>query len=183
MRWIVFAVLAAASFSAVAAGTLDVNLSNDALEAKFDTPVGAADLTFGALYNRDVKNYALNIGLLAGGEGSAGNSRVEGGLGGKLYTVHVDGPNADAVAIALGGQLRWFPGAGSFGVGGYAWYSPKVVTFLDGKNFYDVGLRAEVEVFRNSFAYLGYRWTRLELDDGTQPYIDKGGFAGIMVKF
>ena len=182
MRWIVFAVLAAASFSAVA-GTVDVNLSNDTVEGKYDTTFGAADLTFGGMYNRDQKNYALNAGLLAAGEGSAGNSRVEGGLGGKLYTVHIDGSSSDVVALALGGQLRWFPGSGSFAVGGYAFYSPKVVTFLDGKSFYDVGLRAEVEVFRNSFAYLGYRWTRAELDDGSQPYVDKGGFAGLRIIF
>ena len=41
MRWIVFAVLAASSFSAVA-GTLDINLSNDTIEAKYDSPVGAS---------------------------------------------------------------------------------------------------------------------------------------------
>lgn len=182
MRWIVFAVLAAASFSAAAA-SVDVNLSNDTLEGKFETAVGAADWLFGGLYNRDQKNYTLNIGLLAAGEGTAGNSRVEGGLGGKIYAIHVDGPSADAVALALGGQLRWFPGNGSFGLGAYAFYAPKVVTFVDGKNFYDTGLRAEVEVFRNSFAYLGYRWQRVELDNGTSVYVDKGGFAGIMVKF
>lgn len=180
MRWIVVAVLALASFSA-AAGTLDINLSNDTLEAKFDSAAGAADWTFGALYNRDDKNYAFNIGLLAAGEGSAGNSRVEGGLGGKVYTVHVAG--SDVAALALGGQIRWFPGNRSVGLGGYAFYAPKVVTFIDGKNFYDTGLRAEVEVFRNSFAYLGYRWTRAELEDGSQPYVDRGGFAGVMVKF
>src|SRR5262245_28357610 len=173
MRWIVFAVLAGASFSAVAS-SVDVNLSNDTVEAKFETAVGAADWNFGGMYNRDEKNYFLNIGLLAAGEGMAGKSRVEGGLGGKVYAVHA--ASEDLVALALGGQLRWFPGSGSFGFGAYAFYSPKVVTFLDGKNFYDTGLRAEVEVFRNSFAYLGYRWTRAELDNGARPYIDTGGF-------
>lgn len=180
MRWIVFAVLALASFSA-AAGTLDVNLSNDTIEGKYDSPVGAADWTFGGMYNRDDKNYTLDIGLLASGDGSAGGSRVQGGLGGKVYAVHVAG--SDLAALALGGQLRWFPGNGNFGFGGYAFYAPKVVTFIDGKNFYDAGLRAEVEVFRNSFAYVGVRWTRAELENGSQPYVDRGGFAGLMVNF
>ena len=129
MRWIVFAALALASLSATA-GTVDVNLSNDTIEAKYDSPVGAADWTFGGLYNRDDKNYALNIGLLASGDGSAGNSRVQGGLGGKAYVVHVAG--SDLTALALGGQLRWFPGNGNFAFGGYAFYAPKVVTFIDG---------------------------------------------------
>jgi hypothetical protein len=180
MRWIVFAALSAASFSAVA-GSIDINLSNDTLEARYDNPIGAADLTFGGMYNRDEKNYTLDIGLLASGDGGVGNSRVSGGLGGKVYTVHVAG--SDVGALALGGELRWFPGNGSFAFGGYAFYAPKVVTFIDGRNFYDTGLRAEVEVFRNSFAYVGYRWTRAELEDGSQPYVDKGGFVGLQVKF
>ncbi len=180
MRWIVFAVLAAASFSALA-GAVDVNLSNDTIEAKYDSAAGAADWTFGGLYNRDDKSYALNVGLLATGDAGAGNSRIEGGLGGKIYTVHV--PGSDVAALALGGQVRWFPGNGSFGFGGYAFYAPKVVTFVDGTNFYDAGLRAEVEVIRNSSVYLGYRWTKVELDNGTSAYVDRGGFVGLMVKF
>jgi len=180
MRWIVFAVLAAASFSAVA-GTIDINLSNDTIEAKYDSAAGAADWTFGALYNRDDKNYAFNVGLLAAGDKDIGGSRVEGGVGGKIYAVRV--ADSDVAALALGGQVRWFPNNGSFAVGGYAFYAPKVVTFIDGQNFYDTGIRGEVEVIKNSFVYIGYRWTRAELDNGTSPYVDKGGFAGLQIKF
>jgi hypothetical protein len=180
MRWIVFAVLAAASFSAVA-GTLDINLSNDTIEAKYDSAAGAADWTFGALYNRDEKNYAFNVGLLAAGDKGVGGSRVEGGVGGKIYAVRV--ADSDVAALALGGQVRWFPNNGSFAVGGYAFYAPKVVTFIDGRNFYDTGIRGEVEVIKNSFVYIGYRWTRAELDNGTSPYVDKGGFVGLQMKF
>src|SRR5215467_1433906 len=157
MRWIALAVLAAASFSAVA-GTIDVNLSNDTIEGKFSNPVGAADWTFGGLYNRDNSNWFANIGLLAAGDGNVGTSRFSGGLGGKIYTVHAGGQDLGA-------------------------HAPGVVTFIDGKNFYDTGLRAQVEVFRNSFAYIGYRWTRADFENGAQPYVDTGGFAGIMVKF
>ena len=180
MRWIVFAVLAAASFSAVA-GAVDINLSNDTIEARYDNPVGAADWTFGGLYNRDEKNYAFNIGLLATGDTGAGNSRIEGGLGGKVYTVRV--ADSDVAALALGGQVRWFPGNRSFGFGGYIFYAPKVVTVLDGEGFYDAGIRAEVEVIRNSSVYVGYRWMRASLENNTTPYVDKGGFIGLMVKF
>jgi hypothetical protein len=180
MRWIVFAVLAAASFSA-AAGTLDINLSNDSIEAKYDSPVGAADWTFGGLYNRDDKTYALNVGLLAVGDIGSGTSRIEGGVGGKIYTAHV--PGSDTAALALGGQVKWYPGNRSFALGGYGFYAPKVVTFIDGRSFYDTGLRAEVEVIRNSSVYVGYRWTKVELDTGVSSYIDRGGFVGLLVKF
>jgi hypothetical protein len=181
MRWIVFAALSAASVSAMAAGSVDLNLSNDTIEAKYQGPAGAADWTVGGLYNRDEKNWDLNLGVLATGDTGAGGSRIEGGVGGKVYTAHV--ADSDVGALALGGQVRWFPGNGSFAIGGYAFYAPKVVTFLDGTKFYDTGARAEVEVIRNSFVYVGYRWTRADLDNGSSPYVDKGGFAGVMVKF
>jgi hypothetical protein len=180
MRLIVFALLAVASFSA-AAGSVDVNLSNDTIEAKYYGNAGAADWTFGALYNRDTKDSAANVGLLTSGDSSIGNSRIEGGLGGKVYGVTVG--NGDVLALALGGQLRWFPGNGSFALGLYGFYAPRVVTVLDGKSFFDIGVRAEVEVIRNSFAYVGYRQVQAELEDGTKPNVDKGAFIGMQIKF
>ncbi|TMH72258.1 MAG: hypothetical protein E6H51_12175 [Betaproteobacteria bacterium] len=180
MRLIVFALLAAASFSA-AAGSVDLNLSNHTIEAKFYANAGAADWTFGGLYNRDTRDRALNVGLLATGDSAIGNSRFEGGLGGKVYSVTAG--NADVLALALGGQVRWFPGNGSFALGAYVFYAPQVVTLLDGKRFFDVGVRAEVELIRNSFLYVGYRQVQAELDNQVKVDVDKGAFVGMQVKF
>jgi len=180
MRLIVFVLLAATSFSA-AAGSVDLNLSNDTIEGKFYANAGAADWTFGALYNRDSKDRALNVGLLAVGETSVAGSRIEGGLGGKLYGVSVG--SSEVLALALGVQARWFPGNGSFAVGGYAFYAPRVVTVLDGEQFWDIGVRAEVEVIRNSFVYVGYRQVRAELDSKVKVDVDRGGFVGMQIKF
>ncbi len=180
MRLIVFALLAAASFSA-AAGSVDLNLSNHSIEAKFYANAGAADWTFGGLYNRDTRDRALNVGLLATGDSAIGNSRFEGGLGGKVYSVAVG--NADVLALALGGQVRWFPGNGSFALGAYVFYAPHVVTLLDGQRFFDVGVRAEVELIRNSFLYVGYRQVQAELDNQVKLNVDKGAFIGMQIKF
>ena len=180
MRLIFFALLAAASFSA-AAGSVDLNLSNHSIEAKFYANAGAADWTFGGLYNRDSRDRALNVGLLATGDSAIGNSRFEGGLGGKVYSVTVG--NADVLALALGGQARWFPGNGSFALGAYVFYAPHVVTLVDGQRFFDAGVRAEVEVIRNSFVYVGYRQMQAELDNNVKLNVDKGGFVGLQIKF
>jgi hypothetical protein len=180
MRSIVFALLAAANFSA-AAGSVDFNLSNHSIEAKFYANAGAADWTFGGLYNRDTKDRALNVGLLATGDSAIGNSRFEGGLGGKVYSVRAG--SADVLALALGGQVRWFPGNGSFALGTYVFYAPHVVTLLDGQKFFDVGVRAEVEVIRNSFLYVGYRQVQAELDNNVKVNVDKGAFVGMQIKF
>jgi hypothetical protein len=180
MRLTVLTLLAAASFSAAAA-SVDVNLSNDTLEAKYTGNAGLADWTFGGLYNRNTQDRALNVGLLATGESSIAGSRIEGGLGGKVYSVTVG--DSHLLALALGGQVRWFPGNGPFAFGGYGFYAPHVVTLLDGESFWDIGVRAEVEVIRNSFVYVGYRQVRAKLDNQTSANVDQGAFVGMQIKF
>jgi hypothetical protein len=180
MRFIVFALLAGVSVAA-AAGSMDINLSNHTIEAQYATSAGSAQMSLGGLYNDDNKNWFAQVGLLASGETETGGSRFDAGLGGKLYAVHVAGK--DLLALGLGGQLRWFPGNRSFGVGGYAFYAPSVVTFVDGEKFSDLGLRAEIEVVKNSTLYAGYRWVKAELSNHTSSYVDKGGFVGIRIDF
>lgn len=180
MRFIIFTLLAAASFSAAAA-SVDINLSNDTVEAKYTANAGLADWSFGGLYNRDTKDRDIYVGLLATGESSISGSRIEGGVGGRIYSVSVG--DSQLAALALGGQVRWFPGNGSFAIGGYGFYAPHVVTLIDGERFWDIGVRAEVEVIKNSFVYVGYREVHADLDNQTSLNVDKGAFVGIQIKF
>jgi hypothetical protein len=180
LRLIVLALFAAVSVAATA-GSLDVNLSRDSIEGRYNSSVGLGEMTLGALYNDDQKDWAANIGLLAMSEVNSAGSRLEGGLGGKIYAVSVG--NAEVLALGLGGQFRWFPGNSSFGLGGYAFYAPGIVTLLDGRRFREVGVRAEVELFKNSSLYIGYREVRAELDDHTKRDVDKGSFIGIQIRF
>jgi len=88
----------------------------------------------------------LNVGLLATGDSAIGNSRFEGGLGGKVYSVTVGNAtvgNADVLALALGGQVRCFSATGRLLSELTLFYAPHVVTLLDGQRFFDVGVRAE----------------------------------------
>jgi hypothetical protein len=180
MRFIAIVFLVAASFPA-AAGTVDMNLSNKTIEGRFYANAGLADWTFGILYNRDQGDSEANVGLLAVGDSYIGNTRVKGGIGGKIYAAHVD--NFDVLALGLGGQFTVFPADGPFGVGAYGFYAPPVVTAVDGDRFWEAGVRGEVEVIKNSSVYVGYRRVRAELDNGSRPYIDRGAFAGIQIRF
>jgi len=176
----VFVLLAGASVAATA-GSLDVNLSRDSIEAKHYSSVGVAEMTVGGLYNQDQKNWAMNVGLLSTGESYNAGSRLEGGLGGKLYAVSVG--NSQVLALGLGGQFRWFFGSGPIGIGGYAFYAPSVVTTMDGESFREVGVRADLELVKNSSLYWGYREVVAKLDNHTQQTVDKGSFVGIQIKF
>lgn len=180
LRLIVFALLAAASVSA-AADSVDLNLSSDSIEARYNTGFGAGEMTVGALYNNNQNDWAANVGLLATSESIHANSRLEGGLGGKVYAVSVG--SSQVLALGLGGQFRWFPGNRSVGVGGYAFYAPNIVTGVDGKRFWEAGVRVEVELVKNSSAYVGYREVRAELDNDTNVNVDRGAFIGMLIKF
>ena len=180
MRLIVFALLACASVAA-AAGGMDVSLSGHTIEAQYSANAGSAQTTLGGLYNDNNKNWFVQGGLLASGETETGGSRFDAGLGGKLYAVHVSGK--DLLALGLGGQVRWFPGNHSVGIGGHAFFAPSVVTFVDGEKFWDLGVRVEVELVRNSTLYAGYRWVKAELTNHTSPYVDKGAHVGIRIDF
>lgn len=181
MRFILLALLAGAS-AAAAAGSVDVNLSNHTIEAQYATSAGTAEFTAGGLYNnQDQKDWEFNVGLLAAGDTQVSGSRLDVGLGGKIYAVHVS--DKDLAALGLGGRVRWFPGNGSFAVGGYAFYAPSVVTFGDGDHFVDSGVRAEVELQKNTALYVGYRWMHAFLTNQTNPYVDKGGFIGVQIGF
>jgi len=180
LRLSVFALLAGASVAATA-GSVDVNLSRDSIEARHNSSTGLAEMTVGALYNRDQNNWAVNVGLLSTGESYNAGSRLEGGLGGKLYAVSVG--HSRVLALGLGGQFRWFFGSGPIGIGGYAFYAPSIVTTMDGESFREVGVRADFELVKNSTLYWGYREVRAQLDNQTQANVDKGSFVGIQVKF
>jgi hypothetical protein len=180
MRLTVFILLATASFSA-AADSLDINLSNDTIEARYTSTIGFGEWTFGGLYNRDEKNSAANIGLMATGETRVKGSKLEGGVGGRFYGARAD--DQDLGALALGGQMRLFFGDGPFAISGHLFYAPGVVTFLDGERFWDVGLRAEVELIKGSFVYIGVRQVRAEFENNAKVDIDKGGFAGLQIRF
>jgi len=128
---------------------VDLNLSNDTIEAKYFGNAGAADWTFEVCTTRH-QDRAVNVGLLATAIPPSG---IRESKRGRRQSVFRDVGNGDVVALALGGQLRWFRATGRL-----PWEpmlsTHHVVTFMDGQRFYDVGVRAEVEVIRNSFVYV-----------------------------
>jgi ABC-type amino acid transport substrate-binding protein len=176
------AVAAAGLAAAASADSFDINVNSDAVEARYATNFRSAEFTVGGLYNGDEDAWLASTGLLAIGERSTKDSRSEAGLGGRIYGGSVD--NQDLLALALGGQFRWFPGNGPFGVGAYGYIAPDVVTGIDAKLFWEAGARVEYEVVKNTAGvYLGYRRARAEFKDDTNRDLDKGGHIGLHISF
>jgi YfaZ precursor len=179
----IFTALLAAAFSGAAmADSIDVNLNNDTIQAEYASYWRTADFTLGGLWNRDTHDWVATAGLLARGAKQTQGSRTEVGVGGKAYVVSVG--DSDIRALGLGGAARVFPGNGPFGIGGYAFYAPNVVTGGDAKNFWEAGAHLDFEVIRDTAdIYVGYRKLRAELNDGTHVTVDKGGHVGVRIRF
>ncbi|MBI3546717.1 MAG: hypothetical protein HY081_09040 [Gammaproteobacteria bacterium] len=171
------------SFSTAAfADSLDINLNNDSVQAIYATSWRSAEFNVGALFNNDKNDWVASTGLLANGEKVTGETRIEAGLGGKIYGASVS--NQDILALGLGGQLRVFPNNGPLAVSGYLFYAPDVVTFVDGKKFWEGGLRLEYEVIKKTASvYIGVRKVKAKLDNGSEVTVDSGGHVGVRINF
>lgn len=179
---LVLAAVAVSASSTVLADSLDINLSNDTVQATYATNWRTADLSTGLLYNNDQDNWVASVGLLASGERQTGQTRIEAGLGGKIYAASVS--HDDVVALGLGGQFRVFPNNGPIGFSGYAYYAPEIVTFSDGKKLWEFGARVEFEVVKKSAnVYLGYREVRVDLNNDPNVTVDSGFNAGVKISF
>ncbi len=183
MRLRIFLAVLAAGFSGAAlADSLDVNLNNKSVEANYGTNWRTAQFNAGVLYNNDHSDWVANAGLLASGERQTSQTRIEAGLGGKIYGASVS--NNDILALGLGGQFSVFPNNGPFGFGAYAYYAPDIVTFMDGKKFWEFGARVEFEVVKKTAnVYIGYRKVRAELDNNDNVTVDSGGNVGVRISF
>ena len=179
---ILLAVVALCASGAVGADSLDINLNNDTVQGTYAAKWRAAEYDIGALYNNDRDDWVANVGLLAYGEKDTPQARYEAGLGGRIYGASVS--NNDILALALGGQFRVFPGNGPIAIGGYVFYAPDVVTFMDGDKFWEAGLRVEYEVIKKTASlYLGTRKVRADLDNGSHETVDSGANVGVKIVF
>lgn len=179
---IILTALAAGFSGSVLADSIDINLNDDSVQAMYATNWRAADLNIGFLTNTDQHDWAAHVGLLALGERQTGNTRIEGGLGGRIYLADV--ANKDVLALGLGGQFRTFPNNGPIGFAGYLYYAPDIVTAMDGEKFWEWGARVEFEMVKKTAnVYLGYRKMRADLEDGRDVNVDSGLHAGVKISF
>ena len=183
MRLRIFLAAVAAGFSVpVLADSLDINLNNDSVQAIYATDWRKAEFNAGFLSNGDQNDWVASMGLLASGEKQTGEMRTEAGLGGKVYVADVS--NKDVLALGLGGQFSVHPNNGPIGFGGYLYYAPDVITFMDGKKFWEWGVRAEFEVVKKTAnIYVGYRKVRADLDNNSNVTVDSGGHVGVKISF
>ena len=147
---------------AVSAHTVDLSVGEDAFRAAYEGDVAPA----------------------AGGDAGGYTTGVEVALGATLYGASVDDPDEDVSAVALTGELYVTPqdfnrARLAFAVS----YAPEVLTFGEGKSLLDTAARIEYEVLNETRVYIGYRLTRVELEDAGDQDLQKGAQLGLNITF
>lgn len=180
------AVLTAVSGTA-AAGTLDLNLSSDAVRFGASLPVTDTGLEVdGDWLHEEDNGDILGAGLHLVDEAQPRRGALTVGVGGKVF--YVDGDDGyDGAALAAGGRFRYtWPSFNRFGVGGQLYYAPSVTAGGDLDSYLEGAIRAEYLVLKNANAYLGLRTVRVGVDQGgnddTETF-ESGLHAGIRLAF
>lgn len=179
MRHIVLALLLFIPIGNASAKGLDIFLNNNTASAEYLTNMGGADVGFGFLFNTNGDWVGHGSMLIFGREYSR-SSKIEGGLGGKLFFANLGG--STVAALGLGGQMTYFPKSSKFGFGGYGYYAPTIVT-MSANNFLEYGVRAEFQMMETASIYLGVHHTDVEMSVGVSRVVDDGLHFGVNIRF
>lgn len=168
------------------AGALDINLGDNTAQLQYSSAMGRdslgkSEFHVGFLFT-DQDDLLGDVGILVKNEVGSGLPGVTVGLGVKGLMATVD--DSDALALALGGQVRFSPPSASrFGIAGQFYFAPNIVTFGDADRFIETGLRLEYEVLPQAVAYLGYRKIKFGLETGPDAVLDEGAHVGVKITF
>lgn len=169
LRYLPFITLVCVAYTgATQASSLDLNLSDDAVFARFATPINntglEADVSF--LHHEEDGEPDRNIaavGFHLVADAAQGVTPFQVGIGAKLF--FLDATVVEGGALGVGGHVRYtFPSYNRFAIAGNLYYAPDITSFGDTTKYLQFGIRAEYEILRQANVYLGYRRATAEFD-------------------
>ena len=173
--------------TSVLADAIDINLSNDVAQLQYIAPTGhvgqgKSEFHMGFLYN-DSNNVLGDAGLLVMNNGGDATD-LSVGVGAKILVVRI--VNNNAVALALGGRVRYAPLSDKrLGLVGQLYFAPDIVTFGDADRYIQTGVDVEYEIMPQAVAYLGYRKIKIGIKTAFVPdaRLDEGMHLGVRIAF
>lgn len=170
--------------SAAAADQLEIFVSERAVQAAYDRPMGAsnADVSVAGFFNED-DDIMLNGGLVVSGQ-PAGQLPFSFEAGVKAYVFSLDNVDEDLAVGALGGRVRYtIPANIPMHVSAEAFYAPEILTTSAGDNMLDMNMRLEVEFIPRTTGFIGYRMLEVDLNDGRDVELDDNIHVGLRLSF
>ena len=181
---IILLVTALLMSSTAPAEEFNIQLSNDTarfmyLTEAFGQDFGRLELEVGFLYNENDTSL-VNVGLLVRGESVSVPLIVS--LGARLY--FADLPPYSVGALAIGGDLLLSPESwGGFGIGGFYFHAPGVVTFLDATDLTEYGAYINFQVTPQARMALGYKYIETSIENVGDIEIDDGAYFALNLSF
>ena len=144
---------------------------------------GGADLALGVFYNDD-SDFVAQASLLQMRQPSE-ETPVTFGVGVKAYVGHLDDPDQDVVAFAIGGDVRYtIPGTMPMAVYARGFYAPDITSFADAKDVIDYTIGFQIEAMPQTVGFVGIRHLEFDTDDeGSYDADDDNFHVGVRLTF
>lgn len=150
----------------VMADSLDLNLNDDSMRLTYEANMGnSMALDAGYYYNDRLKGSdadMMHVGLHVTGDNWSQSGVFNIKIGGRL--IYTDLDMYEVMALGLGGEVRFSP-VHRVGIGGSAYYAPRIASFLDGERYSEYGLKLDYQLLTQAYVYVGYRWIDVEVEN------------------
>lgn len=182
---LILGLLATALVLPVSAQTVDVNLSDDVVEAHLKNPLnmgGSANrghYQFGFLYKDDKRNATMgDMGFEVTGPVAPNAPGLSVGAGINAYLASVADYDVGAITLGLMGRYD-FAAFERVSFTARVNFAPDITTFNDGEDFLYSSARLGYEILSNVEIYLGYRDINVSLDNGRDLGVDQSWIVGL----
>jgi hypothetical protein len=144
---------------------------------------GGADLGLGLFFNED-DDFIGTFSLLQMRQASEENPLTF-GVGVKAYLGRLDDPDANALGLAIGGQIRYtIPGTMPMAIYLEGHYAPEITSFADIDRILDYSFGFQIEALPQTIAFVGVRRFEFELDNGADYDADDSNIhIGVRLTF
>ncbi len=181
--------LATMAFNVSAASSIEANLNNETVQVELDTRIPKTSnlhINASLLYTEEHDDHSAIIGTVGLQGVESNNATYRAAIGARLY--YYDYGKLNGSAAALGGLFyHTLPGARRISAGGYGWFAPKVTSFGDTEQVYELGGRLAFRAIQNTDIFVGYRYLRVKnIKYGKNTFneaLEKGFNAGFRLNF
>lgn len=174
--------------SQVLADSLDLNLNDDSMrltyEADMSSGMKGLAMDAGYYYNDRLEGSdadLMHLGLHVTGDNWSQSGVFNIKVGGRL--IYSDVGPYDVMALGLGGEVRFSP-VHRLGLGGSAYYAPRIASFLDAERYSEYGVKIDYQLLTQAYVYAGYRWIEAEVEQFNGDIeLDDAAHVGLKLLF
>lgn len=174
------------------ADSLDLSLNDDAARMTYEADMSRSGMKgllidAGYYYNDTQKINRSDADMIHLGLQVTGDNWSQAGVfnikvGGRLIYTNLD-PLYDIMALGLGGEFRFSP-VHRLGIGASGYYAPRILAFMDGERYSELGVKLDYQLLQQAYIYVGYRKILVRVDGApSSTELDDSGHLGLKLTF